>query len=215
MRDMREPNRIAEYMSRPWSSVPSGYVTWPPSNHAGGRRASIRFRVAGSNGVWGAMIGAAAAPKTSTSRTASASMTEGEDRRLYPRSLSQTWPRRDRQLELPEAVVSVISFRSQSWIDDVVEEVDDQVDEHEHQADQGQIGSHHGEIRKVDGVNDEHAKPRPLKHGLHYNRERNKGADLHPCDGNHGNERISQRVMAVDRIAGQAAGAGEPDVVRP
>ena len=56
--DIRDPKMIAEITSRPWSSVPRKYVGLPRSVQAGGVKASSRFNVFRSNGLWGATQGA-------------------------------------------------------------------------------------------------------------------------------------------------------------
>ncbi len=48
------PNMIAENTSRPWSSVPSQNLGFPPASQDGGSEASSRFSVARSNGLCGA-----------------------------------------------------------------------------------------------------------------------------------------------------------------
>ena len=52
---------MVESMSRPWLSVPSRYADEPPSDQAGGSFPSHKEIWAGSNGLYGAIKGAAKA----------------------------------------------------------------------------------------------------------------------------------------------------------
>ena len=94
--EMRAPNMIADSTSRPWSSVPSRNIAWPPldSTPAAGS-ASDRFSVRRSNGLWGATHGAnSAANDADAGTTASDAIATGEWRKLHATSLSQAERRR-------------------------------------------------------------------------------------------------------------------------
>ena len=79
---MRAPYRIADRMSRPWSSVPSRNAGLPLASQAGGLNASSRLTEARSNGLCGATQGANTAPPTHTSAATAATIVTGEWRKL-------------------------------------------------------------------------------------------------------------------------------------
>ena len=81
-KEMRAPNIRADKMSRPWSSVPSGYLALPSLSQAGGKRASISSSVAKSNGLCGATTLANTEQNTQTKATMPAAMATGEVRKL-------------------------------------------------------------------------------------------------------------------------------------
>ena len=79
---MRAPNMMADSMSRPWSSVPSGKDQSASASGTGGLKLSIRFRLARSNGLCGAIHGASAAARISTAAMVADSTAIGERRKL-------------------------------------------------------------------------------------------------------------------------------------
>ena len=66
----------------------------------------------------------------------------------------------------------------QARIDGIIQQIDDQVDQHEDQRDQHQVGGHHWNIGDRDGLHQQQAHPRPLKHRLGDQRERDDAAEL-------------------------------------
>ncbi len=93
--DTREPKRIAENMSRPWSSVPS-MKTRPVTalGSPGLVKPSIRLSEAASKAFCGAIHGANAAANNRIKTTALATIATGEWRKLHATSLSQACQRR-------------------------------------------------------------------------------------------------------------------------
>ena len=93
---MRAPNMMADSTSRPWSSVPSGNAALPFSTQPGGRSESDRLSVRRSNGLCGAIKGAATAATTHSANTASDTIATGEWRKLHATSPSHAARRRAR-----------------------------------------------------------------------------------------------------------------------
>jgi hypothetical protein len=80
--ETRDPNRMAESTSRPWSSVPRRKVAFPPSCQAGGSEASARSSVLESKTWCGAIQGANRDESTYRPAIVAATITAGERRKL-------------------------------------------------------------------------------------------------------------------------------------
>ena len=109
----------------------------PSSYHAGGVNASMRSRVAGSKGVWGAMRGDAIEAAIMTRVTQAAITVTRDFLKLYQMSLSKKrWA-----VSLIRTVILIILtggctfFKSQSRIYDVIQDIHDQVDQHKEKSD--------------------------------------------------------------------------------
>src|SRR5271154_695982 len=88
--ETRSPKRIAESISRPWSSVPSRNRGSPPATKLGGSSESERKLVAGLNGSVGAIHGANNAARKRIKVMTPAPTVTFDDRKLASRSLSLT-----------------------------------------------------------------------------------------------------------------------------
>src|ERR1700722_11331641 len=86
--ETRSPKRIADHMSRPWSSVPSQNRGSPPATKLGGSSESERKLVAGLKGSVGAIHGANSAARKRTEVITAAATVTFDDRKLASRSLS-------------------------------------------------------------------------------------------------------------------------------
>src|SRR5687768_2509761 len=150
--DRRVPYMIELSTSLPWSSVPRGNVQSPSGEtRTGGFSPSLRLKVAGSNGVWGASTGERNATATMKNVAAAAVTVMGEDLKLHQISLSV-----NRCSHPPGADCAAISvprharrpaLAAQPRIDDEVKQIDHKVDQDEQQPDQQQVGRHHRDVR--------------------------------------------------------------------
>src|SRR4051812_11435776 len=108
--ETRAPNMTAERISRPWSSVPSGYTHRPRASHHGGSNDSERLSVRKSNGLCGASHGANTAAMMQKMKTAYEIIATGERRKLQARSPSHAARARERKdgVETSEVATSFI-----------------------------------------------------------------------------------------------------------
>src|SRR5271156_1105037 len=160
---------MAERMSRPWSSAPSGKRQLPPASQTGGVVASSRFSEAGSNGSCGAIQGAASDAATRASATIAAATVTGDRRKLHHKSLSRTRRSGDRDQAAPaEATRSAnahpLAVDPEAGVDQMIRKVDAQIDDDKEQSDQDQIGGHDRDIDKTHRLDEHQTHAGPLKY---------------------------------------------------
>src|SRR5688500_3662782 len=127
--------------------------------------ASLRLRLAGSNGFCNAISGARNEAAMMKIVTAAATMVIGELRKLYQMSLSAA------RRKLSISAISVPPGRrrahaAQARVDDEIQQVDDHVDDDEEEADQQQVGGHDRDVGELHRLHEELAHARPGEHRL-------------------------------------------------
>jgi hypothetical protein len=103
--------------------------------------------------------------------------------------------------------------RAQARIDDGVEDIDHQIDGDENQRHHQQVGRHDRDIDILHRLHEQQSHTRPLEDGFGDDGKCNYRAKLQPCHSDDGNQRVLERVAEMDRPCGQAAGAGEADII--
>ena len=97
---------------------------------------------------------------------------------------------------------------AQARIHDGVEQVDHQVDRHEHERHQHQVGGHDRDVDVLHRAEEQQPHARPLEHVFGDQREGDDRAELQAGDGDHGHQRVLQRMAEMDGPVATARGRG-------